>query len=88
MYKTFNIKRVMYWRLIIEEFSPELIYIKGEHNVVADALSHLDLSSEPIKQDINVIAEDFGLDKHDFKNFTYPLKYSVIEPRRTQTKSS
>ena len=27
----------MRWRLIIEDFGPELKYIKGENNVVADA---------------------------------------------------
>ena len=32
----------MRWRLILEEFSPELIYIKGSKNIVADALSRLD----------------------------------------------
>ena len=32
----------MRWRLILEEFSPELIYIKGSKNIVADALSCLD----------------------------------------------
>ena len=29
----------MRWRLILEEFGPELKYIKGDNNVVADALS-------------------------------------------------
>ena len=29
----------MRWRLILEEFGPELKYIKGENNVVADSLS-------------------------------------------------
>ena len=33
----------MRWRLIIEEFSPELVYIQGETNIVADALSRLDI---------------------------------------------
>ena len=32
----------MRWQLILEEFSPELIYIKGSKNIVADALSRLD----------------------------------------------
>ena len=32
----------MKWRLILEEFSPELIYIKGSKTIVADALSTLD----------------------------------------------
>src|SRR6476620_9142578 len=38
MYKTFNSDRVMLWRLYIEGFTPDLKYIKGEHNVVADTL--------------------------------------------------
>ena len=32
----------MRWRLILEESSPELIYMKGFKNVIADALSRLD----------------------------------------------
>ena len=40
-YKFFNTERVMRWCLILEEFVPELKYIKGEHNVVAEALSRL-----------------------------------------------
>ena len=32
-YKSFNTERVMRWRLILEEFSSELIYIKGSKNV-------------------------------------------------------
>ena len=42
-YKTFNTDRVMRWRLIVEEFNPELIYIKGQNNIIADALSRLDI---------------------------------------------
>ena len=34
----------MRWRLILEEFGPELKYFKGENNVVANALSHLGMS--------------------------------------------
>ena len=40
-YNIFNTEHVMRWRLILEEFGPELKYIKGENNVVADALSRL-----------------------------------------------
>ena len=40
-YKNFNTKRVMRWRLVLEEYSPELIYIKGEDNTVANGLSCL-----------------------------------------------
>ena len=34
----------MNWRLILKEFGPELKYIKSENNVVADALSCLEMS--------------------------------------------
>ena len=43
MCTNFNMERVMRWRLILEEYGPELRYIKGESNVVADALSRLDM---------------------------------------------
>ncbi len=31
--------RVYYWQLLLEEFAPEIVYIKGIHNMVADAVS-------------------------------------------------
>ena len=34
--------RVYRWRLIIEEYGPEILYIKGVDNTVADAISRLD----------------------------------------------
>ena len=40
-YSNFTTEKVMRWRLFIEEYSPNLQYIQGESNVVADALSHL-----------------------------------------------
>ncbi len=30
--------RVYHWRLLLEEYAPEIIYIKGIHNTVADAI--------------------------------------------------
>ena len=43
-YNKFNTERVMCWRLILKEFGPELKYIKGENNVISDALSRLEIS--------------------------------------------
>lgn len=34
--------RVYRWRLLLEEYGPEIVYIKGIHNSVADAISRLD----------------------------------------------
>ena len=39
--------RVYRWRLLLEEFGPEIVWIKGVHNTVADAISHLDYG--PVK---------------------------------------
>ena len=37
--------RVYWWRLILEEYGPEIVYIKGIHNTVADAISRLEYVS-------------------------------------------
>ncbi len=36
--------KVYIWRLILEEYGPEIIYIKGIHNTIADAISRLEFS--------------------------------------------
>ena len=33
----------MRWKLIVEEYNPELIYTQGSKNIAADALSVLDI---------------------------------------------
>jgi len=45
-FRNFNTERVMRWRLLVEEYGPELRYIKGENNIVADALSRLDMTPD------------------------------------------
>ncbi len=34
--------RVYHWRLLLEEYAPEIIYVKGIHNTVANAISRLE----------------------------------------------
>ena len=36
---------VYQWRLLFEEYGPEIVHIKGIHNTVADAISRLDFGS-------------------------------------------
>jgi hypothetical protein len=38
--------RVYSWQLLLEEFAPEFVYIKGIHNLVADTISQLDYNPE------------------------------------------
>jgi hypothetical protein len=42
-----NSDRVYRWRLLLEEYGPEIVYIKGIHNTVADALSRLNFGPVP-----------------------------------------
>ena len=69
-FKQFNTERVMRWRLLLEEYGPEFEYIKGENNVVADALSRLDMeasSNESNKpaDEIMHMAELYGKTKEE-----------------------
>ena len=73
VYKNFNTERVMRWRLLIEEFGPKLTYIKGENNIVADALSRLRL------KEVDFSLEAFAADDEtsDFPT-DFPLSYAQI----------
>ena len=56
-YKHFNSERIMRSRLLLEEFGPELKYIKGENNIFAEDLSRLEMSDN---QEILNISELYG----------------------------
>ena len=75
-YKNFNTKRVIRWRLVLEEFGPELIYLKGERNIVADALSCLDIEELNEILDINIAV---GYDDDDLPEDSFPVRYELWE---------
>ena len=83
-HKNFNTERVMRWRLILEEFGPELKYIKVENNVVADALSRLEKSPN---QEILNISELYGCDDEDMPDSAYPIRYhDISKAQKTDAK--
>ena len=71
--KTFNTERVKRWRLILEEYNPDLIYIQGSRNIVAGVSSRLDIvgTNNLIKSNMSSLAEKFSLEKH-------PVHYKTI----------
>ena len=74
----------MRWRLILEEFGPELKYIKGENNVVSDALPCLEISDN---QDIFNISELYGYDDADLPDSPYPIRYhDISKAQKTDAK--
>ena len=78
-HKQFNTECVMRWRLLIEEFNPEFFYIKGEHNIIADALSRLNiLDTYPKEESFNldILAKCFGEDSADLPASVFPLHIS------------
>jgi hypothetical protein len=46
--------QVYRWRLLLEEYGPEIVYIKGIHNTIADAVSRLEYDPS-----VNQTAESF-----------------------------
>ena len=52
--------RVYHWQLLLEEFALEIVYIKGIHNMVADAISQLDYNPE-VNPTSKFIYSTFGI---------------------------
>jgi len=81
--KHFNTKRVMGWRLLLEEFGPQLTHIKGENNIAADALSRSDISEEDFSQD--AFNGELAADDDKFPN-EFPLSCKEIAYRQGKDK--
>ena len=60
-------------------FGTELKYIKGENNVVADALSRLAMSDN---QDILNISELYGYNEVDLHDSAYPIFTTILPNHR------
>jgi len=91
----FNTERVLRWRLVLEEYSPELRYIQGHHNVVPDALSRLPmvlpdttlgnladiqvLDTTKVSEELNLCAQFLQLSLAEEKLEQYPLSYAIVK---------
>ncbi len=64
----FNTERIMRWRMVLFEYHAELIYLKGKHNIVSNALSRLDLIPDN--------GEILATQQNELPADIYPLKMS------------
>ena len=76
VHKNLTTERVLRWRLYMEEYGPTINYIKGESNVVADALSRLpyvENKNEDSLENFYAIFESFGKElKEDHRKTSNP----------------
>ena len=74
----------MRWRLILEYFGLELKYIKGENNIVDNALSRLDMSEN---QEILNISDCYDYNDYDLPDSAYPICYhDITKAQKTDAK--
>ena len=66
----------MRWRLILGEFGPEFIYIKGKKNIVADTLNRMDVTEE--LADVGLLQELFKFMSEDVVDGIIPVTYKNI----------
>lgn len=80
-YKNFTTDRVMRWRLFLEEYSPDLRYVKGDRNIVADALSRLDFLQPPLDEahfTDELRSELYCYAQEELSIDDFPLSYRVL----------
>jgi hypothetical protein len=59
-------------------------YIKGPKNIVADTLSHLEMTSDTESLDM---ADCYGLDSNDLPDNTFPISYTLIDCKQKNDKT-
>jgi len=81
-------RRLLHWRLLLEEFSPQFVYLPGPQNVVADALSRLPMT--PIDEEKEDNDPDHSSSLHEALLFypddvdTFPLQFESIAETQQQ----
>jgi len=84
VHKHFNAERVMRWRLLLEEFGPTLTCVKGVNNIVADALSRLEIAEDELSA--KAVANELANEEEDFPT-GHPLSYEEIAFRQKKDRA-
>jgi hypothetical protein len=89
MCKMLNTERLMWCHLLLEEYGPELWYIKGEHNIVADSLSCLEITSNELYEQMSFedICHLYTADEEDFPA-ECPFSYAKILHKQNKDQDS
>ena len=74
----------MRWQLLIEEFGPTIKYIKGPKNIVANALSRLNLVSSP--SNVQDMVDCYGLNKDDLPSHAFLITSNLSITNKTKLK--
>ena len=79
-------QRVMRWRLLLEEFGPDIRHIAGEDNTIADALSRMPTTniqdstrSSSTEEDHESLNEMFYQEKEQSNDTGFPLELSEVQ---------
>ena len=89
MCKTFNTDILLLWRLKLEEYGPDIEYIKVENNIVADGLSRIPLNGNQETTQKSTYQQEIVSEINDIKEIlegTFSIylkliqKYQGLEP--------
>ena len=72
----------MRWRLFLEEYSPDIKWLKGASNLVADALSRLDFQHSPMEEahfTQELRAFHYAYSQEEEKELCCPLQYTLLQ---------
>jgi Integrase zinc binding domain/RNase H-like domain found in reverse transcriptase len=81
IYGNLTNNRIARWRLLLEEFGPEYVHVKGEDNVVADALSRMEMEART--HDTDEGASEVATEaKGDAKSANHIISYCLSQVER------
>ena len=80
--KIFNTDRVLIWRLILEEYDPDIEYTKGDKNTISDALSRLALNGNEETTQKSTYQEEIVSEINDIEELpegNFPINLKLIQ---------
>ncbi|MGH7974240.1 MAG: RNase H-like domain-containing protein, partial [bacterium] len=83
IHHNFTSDRVLRWRLLIEDFRPNISYVPGPTNIEADALSRLSIK-ENIDDSSNILHDAYIYNPAYDQVLFYPLDYEVLHANQQQ----